>query len=358
MNVQDIAKALTVEHSNEIAESLRGKNHYERMKIHLPWDKLLPIYKRMGDKTVSFEEFALHPDMSFIEELPVEMSQQVILANIIYHCYLMLRNGEKVYQVTPDLGLMLMNTELHGIKGDAVRMPFDEIMIEVPPNLIKTHHPVTGYHQLECIYLNNDIEKDNLLALRLMFIGSPNEKSCNEFDDSVNYLRFVLDRNLDIREQVKDQIEAWKKDPVAIKGFGNYNFDISHKIFNFILNVLLYVTSSEADLKWMGWPDVDPKIKKVKPKQRKEYIKKLRRNNVLKCVVGGTIKLSLQDRQAHRDALHGTGTAVSVRTLVAGHWQHYWTGKGRVEKIHKWKQPFWRGHDRQPISNKKYKVEV
>lgn len=309
--------------------------HYEQVLKLIP-SALLDVFPSIqGD---SYKDFLTHPEMQRNMDSLMDMGYGTATStmNMFYHLFLMKRHGEKIFVIEPDLALMLAHTDIRGITGDVLKTPYREQFFVLPENLdfMTLYDPKTGNHPIGGMYVAYEGEE-----FRMLVVGRPNENSKDPLDDTFAYFRYSFDGR-DLKEQVREHIERNRKDSMIALTGGSYNLDIAERIFNFILNVLLYVTSTEADLYFEAWKDVAPKVARMSGKERGRQIARLKASNrFLKIRMGRSVRLTPEQREAY-----AAGRVLAKRTLVMGHWQHYWIGVGRTEQTLKWRQPFWRGH--------------
>lgn len=69
-----------------------------------------------------------------------------------------------------------------------------------------------------------------------------------------------------------------------------------------------------------------------------------------RVILGRNVKIDRTVTEYLTNDSSSPGKPLMVRTLVAGHWRHYWVGKGRRYRERKWIEPFWRGPVDAPIS--------
>jgi len=286
----------------------------------------------------SYEAFYKHPKVNaYIDEvITIDPATAMSSVNMYYHIFLMKRHGEKVFVLEKDVALMLANTDIKGVTGDMLKTPYREQLIVLPQDLdlIELHDPATGVHKLDSVYVSYDDKGE----MRLLAVGRPNGSAPADQDDTFAYFRFNFD-NRDLKLQVKEHVEHNRNSAEVDLLGGKRNLGVCQRLFDFLMNVLLYITSPEADTYFETWNDVDPSMKKLKSKAKKKAVQRLRRtNHFLKIRVGLNTRLSRESREAYI-----SGKTAAKRTLVMGHWQNYWIGQGRIEKVLKWKQPFWKG---------------
>lgn len=76
-------------------------------------------------------------------------------ANVMYHLYNMIQNGQRIYYVTPDLAAKLAKTKIN-VETHFLKSPFREIYVQIDPGLFHmqdidgSQTPVHGFY----VYLN------------------------------------------------------------------------------------------------------------------------------------------------------------------------------------------------------------
>ena len=248
-----------------------------------------------------------------------------------YNLFLMRKSGNKTFQFNDDMALMLSNTDVKGVYHESFKTPYVSQYFYIPGNVFKVKDPLDGdffVHGIYITYLNNYF---------YLLCEQPGTRNTG--------------LNTVFPPDSKDDIKTIVKKLTIEKGM-----KYMEQIFNFVLNACLYITRADVDLRMESWKEVDPKVENLEGKERKRYIDRLKANHFLRVRVGDDIHLSEESKEAFITGKHRTH-----KTLVMGHWQHYWYAKrdgDQREKRLKWREPFWVGGEELPLKNTPHLVAV
>lgn len=246
--------------------------------------------------------------------------------------------GQHCYEVSPGLAERLRATELHGVTGDMVRLPFESIAVVVPDELEDV---------AEVIFLTirpansvTNVRTDELImdpVLSMVAYGR----------DGTDINTFTVSPRLnggDIRDALAECLRNYENDDRsttldAVR-------ERVRRLFWWVLNVCLYITHAGAELE-PKHPDADAERSwwvinaESGAKRRQRLLNLYNAKFRQRIYLGRTVQpLGL-----------GTRGPISVQTLVAGHWRNQPWGKGRLERRLTWIEPFWRGPRDAPMSN-------
>jgi hypothetical protein len=278
-------------------------------------------------------------------------------ARLFYHAARYWMNGYRTYQVDAALAELLRHTELVGLCGRDLHLPYSSIYLQVPPESgLRVWNPETHWHRLAGVYLTVEDGFDNYdgrfddtdlpcRTLRALVIGEWEMKQVvpgfEVPDDALLYWSVPL-------------VDSWPLDR-CIRHHKDHARDYAGKlpasyrkmrlewddIFTWIVNVVMYATSHQcrADL-----TPFDPRAQQLRdrmhkaknPKRRKNQAAELNRMDQRRYTVLGRGVGSLS-------AGKGTGTPLTKRTLVQGHWRNQAVGPGWSERRRILIEPFWRG---------------
>jgi len=333
------------------------KFHYLRFWDYADKNIIREYFKKIGAVN-SFLEYQRHPLVSdYIRSLSdgyttAEINTQ---AQVMFHLYQMFSNGEKILKVESDLALQLFHTEIRGIKAEHLKAPFKEFYISIPHGLQTISIPGKKDCPVEGIYVFLSRLDSGDKEFRVMVVGSGPETSKNKIDDAVTYFRVYLKDSEDIQSALDKELKAFTSGPESALVNGEFNQDKIPSIANFVVNVLLYSTSPNADIRWQSWMDIDPKIKKLSGKALERRKAELRKRHMLAGVLGGNLRLSKEERNLYLDRMRNKTTPIGVSVLVRGHWRNQWYGSELVgDKVQKPKfiEPYWKGLNNEIVSNK------
>lgn len=304
-----------------------------------------------------FKNVVCHPDTTrnqFIQKNPVlikiaqSMSSQGVsptqantTANMYYHVARYKVCGCKDYMVMPKLSAMLDATSLDS-DYELLKSPYAALAIEPPPGYEKIYNEQTGEHKVKLVYVTFDENADHK-EIRFMIVGKPNSKNAHALDDAFFYFRTEIkkDRTLqesldeDANKMIRDTERLYKDKELILK-----NIEKTRRVFNYCLNVLMYVNSVNADKKWREvYPHhVESKIKKLKDMKRVRKLRKINKS-FRKCILGENIITSYKSKEDH-----GQKWSLSKRVHVSGHYHKYWYGSGDKKELKpRWVKPYWKG---------------
>jgi len=331
---------LVFEHFHDIFEKLdasesTGRNEF--MKLN---EEILNIIAGIASKGV--------PDYWTITAL-----------NMFYHMCRYKACGYQDFMVMPALSNMLDNTSLDA-DPRLFFAPFPAFSIEPPPDYGKVWNEMTGLHNLMCFYVSIDEVDDGTKEIRIMEVGKPNKNSQNELDDAFFYFRCNIspDQSIgesfdrDINKMTDDiSLQCDDKDHVSII---NKNIEDAKRNFAYCINVILYVNSSNADMKWRNcYPhNVEARLSNLNDESRKNKLRKINKAE-RKCILGVNVKNVCTPRD-------GTNKKWSLqnRVFVRGHYHGYWYGSGKDKVLRpKLIEPYWKGPDKADVIHKKFQVE-
>jgi len=177
-----------------------------------------------------------------------------------------------------------------------------------------------------------------------MCVGKGNEKSRGSFDDALFYFKIEFKPGT-IMESLQREIEEWKKHPNhAILSTMN-DTEVMPRLFQFTLNVLLYLTSADCDIS-IEKSQYDNMEKRIQNLQNTAKVRKLqhkmeKESRLHRYFIGRSFKLSPEEISLYNAIRSGKH---KVRYPVGGHWrlQPYGPRENPIKKS-KWIRPYFRG---------------
>jgi hypothetical protein len=266
--------------------------------------------------------------------------------------------GKRVYEVSTGLAQRLMNTELRGLKGADLRLPFKSIYIQFPTNLgLQCSHPVTGLHSVEGAYITESYEPleldddGNFLSRKrswLILLVAKGHPTRGESDDAL----FTYAVTLKDEDSLDDIIQyITNNNHLSEKGrqrMADEYGEQAIKSFKFLLNVIMYATSSDmrADHVQLN-KERDKLTRKLSElpksakhaKKRKELLEKLRKAPEYKRIVLGPHIPVWKDE----DMYECVGKKMVKRTLVQGHHKSQPYGPKSSLRKRIFIEPYWKG---------------
>ncbi len=231
--------------------------------------------------------------------------------------------GRKLFRIEEQLTNELMLTQIDGVNAEFFKLPFQTICVHLPFNqMVRIREKLVQW-----CYVSEYAEDDGR-HIHVMYV---NEEGYPFFHE------FILDDNKPLGVQIKEQI--------AVQ-YGKEAAKEHMAIFSMIAAMMLYMNSSERDVRMMS-PTV------VMPKQD---------SRLPVCSVGGTIRV---DRtlyvSSNEDGTHSTNTIHILKWTVRGHFRNQAHGKDMKERKIIWVRPYLKGKERKneemPVSNKEYIID-
>lgn len=288
------------------------------------------------------------------------------------------------FSLSEALALRLLTTEIKGVYPDDVRLPFGAFYIELPPGLLWWDNAQTGRHEVRAISVAegfapevtgiSDTEKNPGRRLLVMCYCEPNEQSVDPADDNLAYFTIPLfdsERKLtELFESDRAVVEAnstelmLREDKSVNGSFGGMelsNMQLRDLVRQFVINVLLYLSSPNADVIHAG----EGKIKVLKSKKDKNKKARLtRKGRIAKIreernwLVGSRVTIDHGLKRAVAEGLTGKGGKLRFKSLVRGHWRNQAHGPKRALRKMIWIVPHIRGGELDgPLMGHSYDVK-
>ena len=320
--------------------------------------KLTPQLKEMASQ--------LKPDSTIhefhdkiVSNLRLELPRHQVAAvfQLCYHTIKYYLNGCKDYVIMPAISDMLENTSID-IEPTLLHSPFPEICIQPPHGYGSIWNQDTGWHKITMMYISLE-DEDEGKQVRIMIIGGKNKKSFTNLDDATYYFRCKMYDDKTVEQSFKQAMGEYAKEGAsAAYDVGLDNIMSSERYFKYCLNVLLYITSMNADMEWKHvYPiHIENRMKKL---QDDKSINRLKKKNKARkaCVVGSNIILE-PSKYVDPSGEDGEKWRLSKRVHVSGHYHGYWTGPrdGDRKLVKKWLAPYWKGPDAADQVHRKFQV--
>jgi hypothetical protein len=351
----------------------------------------------------SFPLLGIDPRMNYVQNMvaldpiegkppPMTIEARMTEYVVRHAMFWFTKYGKKAYRVSPGLQWMLENTELRRYPCDDLRLPFPVIYLSLPPKYM-IYNDTTGWHTSEGMYV---VEDCNIIprCWRLILAAKPNEKSVDEYDDAIYHWLVHFPEGRTVEESIQESIdvvykqhEAGEYERILIMRDGTERrfmsvgpantvidgrrlkiFEDMQKtmlpLFRYVMNVVLYSTLPDADI---VFSDASPEYAALR--RRASHEKNERRRKELKTrasaigphpriILGGSITVSRETKEAQEKEMGDGSRHQKVRSLVSGHWHHFWTGPRKEQDkrnlIKKWVQPYWRGPEAAPLTEKEH----
>jgi len=288
------------------------------------------------------------------------------------------KHQDQVYTVSHDLEFALLNTELRKYPTDMLRLPFPCIYVELPEKF-GVYNRTTGWHPAEGAYVVlEDAMKHR--AWRIMMTGRPQEGAPAD-DDSLFHFIIEMPEGSTVEEAIKYTFNKFTDQPMTVeeimvdgkpikvsRGFESEEQrdhframeDKMVPVFRYIMNVIIYTMSTEADITFWNaskeYRHLKERALKAKGQKRKKLFSRLKEQDENKrTLLGKNLVVDRKKESVKYGHESGRGKW-GVRTYVAGYWNTYWIGKGRSERQTKLVKPHWRGPEEAPLTSTRRRV--
>lgn len=386
----------------EFSAKLRKTSTWQRVVIKLEYPFIIMDWIAGQLGLTSFPLLGLDPRMEYVHAMvskdpatsmrwgtPHDESRMTECV-VRHACFWFNHYGKKAYRVSPGLQWMLENTELRRYPCDDLRLPYPVIYLALPPKY-RVYNESTGWHQSEGMYVVEDLNTIPR-CWRLILTAKPNEKSADEYDDAIYHWLIHFPEGGTVEEAIQESIDVVYKQhegreyartlimkdgthQVFMSALPANVFDDSRlkifedmqktmiPLFRYVMNVVLYATLPDADVMFS---DASPEYAALRRRAAHEKNEKRKRElnaraNAIgphpRLILGGSIMVSRETKEA-TDAGNGDGSRKQkVRSLVAGHWHHYWVGSRKADTralVKKFVEPYWRGPEAAPLTEKEH----
>lgn len=355
------------------------KSHYERI---LSEDPVVRILLDRSTKDLGFKEVSETIFRSWYKEqyLPLARGEDVDMNLVLVRAKLSwLLHGwrvapGRVYQITKTLALMLLHTKLD-IDSRFFKVPHKRSLIELPEGVLTDYYD-RDIRSIYVLYYSNREEYTNL------YKGLPGQgfgiESTIDAEDGVLSIQFImrskygadsplgLDVGLRKGESIQSCMEScldftmqnakglasqMKLLDKSLKlsynasGFTDKDYAVYRSVFQLVLNTVLYVTSSDADVQeTLGRSkSLEKKIRQERDPRKKAALESRLKERPKEpyFVVGSSLKFTQSETQAYDDL---NSHSHKVRYPVGGHWRLQWVGP-RESCCQKptWVRPHFRG---------------
>ncbi len=288
--------------------------------------------------------------------------------------------GRKLYTVAPSLSWQMRNIHLRKMPQELLHAPFPCFYLVCPTeDPFRIYNNDTGWHTVEGLYIMEDTETKPR-SWRMLLTAGPNENSVHPEDDALYHYYILLKPGMTLEECIEVSIEhASKSQEISreVDGEPIYSTDLSGEqleafqkskqslieAFKYAVNVILYTTHPDAEQEvFNSNPEFQALYKralKAKGKKRKDlFARASSAKGDDRILLGRSVTVSREEREA-TETSGRKGSKHRVRTFVAAHWQHYWTGPrdGERERKYLLKKAHWKGDEHAPVSSPTHKVK-
>jgi hypothetical protein len=341
-----------------------------------------------------FQHFPEITEMSGEERFQLDVTHQE--ANLLYTAIKSMQLADTPTWITPSENLIyqLMNTELKNVYPEDIKLPIPGIFIELPTNLMTRETKLGTLERFAAIgiVINNNShdvampdENGNLIRCSdsQIFRGLHlyETEICEVIKKDNNTEKIVgnstglnsipLNQRIPLNELIEKQDHEYDKQKKQIDNcrtpdsytrwmkIGGNDVTVekfSETLHRIVINLLLYMNSTNADIKTINYQP--PKSKKKKSKRDISNLKQFMKGTT--WLVGTNVKISKKLKEAAIAGATGTGKTwkLKYKTLVRGHYRRQPYGPGRSLRKIIWIEPFERGKKNVgPIFGHNYQCE-
>jgi len=318
------------------------------------------------------------------DPLSEEQIRMTVFASLIsrFHFKALEHYGKKIYEVAPDLSYALLpeHTAIKNYPADHLRLPFPAIYVDLPSKF-RIYNELTSWHQAEGAYISEDVLRSPRVW-RIVLVAGKNENAEGlPYDDAIYHFTVFLKEGETVDTCLKltaahamgektDQILVTPEGDIEISSevieahreIWKLMYEHTVEAFRYIMNVVLYATSSEAD-QMLCYASKDyralhDRAMRAKGKKRKKLFARLRErhDDEQHIYLGGSFTID-RKKVDEEEGESRTGTKQKVRYMVSGHWRSQAYGKDRKLRKPLWIKPHWRGPEMAPVTERTRKLK-
>jgi hypothetical protein len=298
----------------------------------------------------------------------VSPGEAVTTVQLNYHMVSHERGGKRVYSVSPGLAEKLRYTEIRGIRTDDLRLPYEAIYIQIPPEAkLKVWNSDTGWHRAVGAYLveehrmtEDDVyhvgrEAGSLRGWRMLLVGH-DRAEMGPGDDALAFFRVLLKEGESLEwviQKARDEMtRAANHDP-----FSTWDDKMAldwEQQFRWCMNVVLYATWQEPGTHWIANKEARQLWERIQkcPKGKKKAALSRRFQGLdpqRRIKLGATIVIDRKKSgiggEESGNSRHDSRKLTCIKTRVSGHWRNVAHGPKHSLRRYQWIEPFWRNKD-------------
>ena len=289
-----------------------------------------------------------------------------------YHMASHEKAGKRVYTVSPSLAVQLKHTELRGLRAEDLRLPYESIYIDIPPEAaLKVWNEESGWHRAIGVYITEEKsmgETDayrakgkpgTLRGWRVLLIGQDKAENPREIgDDALSFFRIVLKDGTKLNDIIatakREMLWDMEHNPHSTWD-ERMSWDWEQQ-FRWAMNVVLYATWHEPGEHWIANKEARQLWERIgklpaKSKKRKALSGKLQTLQQQRRIKLGASIVIQRGKSGSDGENSGARESVEpaynlrIKTRVSGHWKRVVHGKGRALRRLQWIEPHWRNLD-------------
>lgn len=287
-------------------------------------------------------------------------------------------HNRPTYTVAGDLSDALQHTQLRNYPADLLTLPFPALYLELPPgvfHLVPTpenplSEPAEGVYVLQENHLKNRTWR--FVVTPPAGVGDITDLGVR--DSSVWFFSMEFPENASVEECIRHTL-----DKITIPAYSEVQTIDGNKVevmrglneeqiarfkrgkphmlelFRYVMNVMIYVTSSEADITYWNaskeYRDLKARAMKAKGPKRDTLNQRLKQLPEQRRILLGRNLVIDRKNASNPESETGDSRTVKVRSYVPGYWNTYHVGKGRTQTISKLVKPHFRGPEEAPLTS-------
>lgn len=253
--------------------------------------------------------------------------------NVIFHLTNLLKYGEQIYYVAPQMAVRLATTELN-VDVSYLKSPFKELFIQVDRGLFKIKSTEGGVVDVDGIYVYLDDMGDGGKEFRIMAVAMYEPTPDIPFNDSTFFFNMPLYPGQKLKSAVRERVDYVLKEQLddITRSGGIENLPYTEQLAGFVFNTLLYVTSKDPHVRKMLPRDFAAEMagKKNKGKIRK-LARQMEKSNTLPVyLISSPSPISDTDVEEAKRSGGVFSWKLEKRVNVSGHWRGQWYGSEKL----------------------------
>lgn len=274
----------------------------------------------------------------------------MLYARVYFEAY-----NRKIYTISDSLAWSLMHTELRNLPVASFTLPYPTLYFVMPDSLQFKIREYDKDYIIRGMYVSESKVDDHRTITLTVFATVENSKTplVNTVTHTLEFLVInghILEADLEVTCNCSRDVGSEKEWLSTARLL---------VLFRFLVNVFLYATHPDSDISEVlnTNPDFKALYKKAHDATGKKKERLLKDLNATKTspriLLGGAVKVSRQER-ADVEAFYAKRGKQCVRTYVAQHWQHIWSGPmdGERKRTYQLIKSYWRGPEDAPITTK------
>lgn len=321
----------------------------------------MTLQKKMAEELVQHYKLVDRPGKpvfaEFVDWIPKELflwmlqfdggkqgASSTATMELLYPVLIVLKAGNPQFRVSTDLIKSLRDTEIPDFPMDMLRTPFDGLTIIVPRGTFES--PAQEVEEILVAHVAQD-------RFRIVF-------SQREYTHYINILSD--DKDITIAEAAQRTLDTAGQLPPElledVRAESLYENVFKTDIFRFTVNLMLYITSPDADMYQdkRTQHELHQKLQGLKGGRRRDLLlRKLQQEKEkLNYVVGANVRLQKEYTAELTES--GRKWSLKHRVRVMGHWRQQPYGPDKSLRKPKWIAPHWRGPTYAEMVEKGYVV--